>query len=211
VKRVGIAILAAVPALTGCSSAHHTAGPGVRPKEPVVYGISVPSPDGKRVVVAKTVGETSYLEIGPAGGGPRHTVYHHPASIGDVYWAFPNLIVFNDNEFEISTLDLRTHQVLQIATASSFNMSRDGRWLALYRESGPHVPMTVAVVRTTGGMCLVPPRPANRQDTAPFFKPGVQRLFFTREPFSASGSAAGPGKDMSLPLSRLLRTPSACG
>ena len=46
-----------------------------QPKEPVVYAVDVRSPDGKRVAVVRHDGNTYDLEVGPAGGGPRRTLY----------------------------------------------------------------------------------------------------------------------------------------
>jgi hypothetical protein len=210
--KLGAAALAVVLALagTGCDSGHH-ARAHKRAQEPVVYVTSLTSPNGKRIAVVTHNG--SYLEVGPAGGGHRRVVYR--ASEGgisaDVYWASNDLIAFGDGDFEIDTIDLRTRRVQQLATATSFTISPDGRWIAFSRTDGPETPDTVGVVRTTGGMCLVPPRPANRQDTGAFMKRGVKRLFFLRSPFSAAGGASGSGGIISMPLSGLRRTPTACG
>jgi hypothetical protein len=55
------------------------------------------------------------------------------------------------------------------------------------------------------------PRPNNRADSLAFFKPGVKRLFFLREPFSAANGQVPSGRTISVPMSSLRRAPaSAC-
>jgi hypothetical protein len=69
----------------------------------------------------------------------------------------------------------------------------------------------VGVVLTAGGECLMVPRPNNRADSLAFFKPGVKRLFFLREPFSAATGQLPSGRTISVPMSSLRRAPaSAC-
>ena len=45
---------------------------------------------------------------------------------------------------------------------SSFNISSDRRWIAWSKTGGPDTPDTVGVVPSTGGECLLVPRPSDR-------------------------------------------------
>ena len=72
----------------GCDSSHHTtrsAQTPTRVKEPVVHPVDVRSPDGKRVAVVRHDGDTYDLEVGPAGGGPRRTLYRSAYISSDVF------------------------------------------------------------------------------------------------------------------------------
>jgi hypothetical protein len=215
--RTGIGMLAAasVLAAAGCNSGHHTAKPNKQAnkpsQEPVVYATDVPSPDGKRVAFVQHVGNTYLLEVGPAGDGPRRTLYRSAYLTTDVFWASPHLIAFGDGN-EVNTVNVRTRHVRRIVVwASSFNISSDRRWIAWSKTGGPDTPDTVGVVPSTGGECLLVPRPSNRADSLAFFKPGVKRVFFLREPFSASAGQVGSGRIISAPMSSLRRAPaSAC-
>jgi hypothetical protein len=90
-------------------------------------------------------------------------------------------------------------------------MSPDRRWIAWTKTGSPHTPDTVGVVPVTGGECLLVPRPSNRADSLAFFKPGVKRVFFLREPFSWSTGQIPAGRITSVPMSSLRRAPArAC-
>lgn len=214
---IGMLAAACVLAGAACDSTHRTAGPSgpaqKQPKkEPVTYDM-VASRDGKRIAVVKHAGNSSYLEIGPAGGGPRRTIYRSSYWISsDLYWASRNLIAFGDSNIEANTINVRTRRVhLRIATATSFNISSNGRWIAWSRLGGEEAPDTVGVVSITGRECLPVPRPKNRSDTLAFFEPGVARLFFLRTPYGPLRGAVGSGQLISVPISSLRRRPaSAC-
>ena len=198
----------------GCDSSHHTSRSAEAPKqanEPVVYAVDVRSPDGKLVAVVRHVGNTYYLGVGPVGGGPRHTIYRSRYMTTDVFWASPHLIAFGDGN-EVKTIDVRTRRIRRIVIwATSFNISSDGRWIAWTKTGSPHTPDTVGVVPIAGGKCLLVPRPSNRADSLAFFKPGVKRVFFLREPFSASAGQTPTGRTISVPMSSLRRAPAgAC-
>ena len=216
-NRLGIGFLFAACILgsVGCDSSHHTksrsAQTPTRLEEPVVYAVDVRSPDGKRVAVVRHDGNTYDLEVGPAGGGPKRTLYRAAYISTDVFWASPHLIAFGVNS-EVDTIDVRTRHVRRIVVwATSFKISPDGRWIAWTKGGSPHTPDTVGVVPTTGGECLIVPRPSNRADSLAFFKPGVKRLFFLREPFSAATGQVPSGRTISVPLSSLRRAPTrAC-
>ena len=75
----------------------------------------------------------------------------------------------------------------------------------LIARGAPEDPATVGVVPITGGACLVPPRPANREDMRAFFKPGVKRLYFLRGPWSVRGHVEGATRIISVPWSSLLQ------
>jgi hypothetical protein len=217
VNRLGIGFLVAgcILGSVGCDSSRHTttrsAQTPTRVKQPVVHAVDVRSPDGKRVAVVRHDGNTYDLEVGPAGGGPRRTLYRSSYISSDVFWASPQLIAFGADD-EVNTIDVRTRHVRRIvAWATSFNISPDGRWIAWTKTGSPHTPDTVGVVPTTGGECLLVPRPKNRADSLAFFKPGVKRLFFLREPFSAATGQVPSGRTISVPMSSLRRAPaSAC-
>jgi hypothetical protein len=215
VNRLGIGFLVAgCLGGVGCDSSHHatrSAQTPTRVKEPVVHPVDVRSPDGKRVAVVRHDGGTYDLEVGPAGGGPRRTLYRSAYISSDVFWASPHLIAFGAND-EVNTIDVKTRHVRRIvAWATSFNISPDGRWIAWTKTGSPHTPDTVGVVLTAGGECLMVPRPNNRADSLAFFKPGVKRLFFLREPFSAATGQLPSGRTISVPMSSLRRAPaSAC-
>ena len=176
-----------------------------------MHPVDVRSPDGKRVAVVRHDGDSYDLEVGPASGGPRRTLYRSAYISSDVFWASPHLIAFGADD-EVNTIDVRTRHVRRIvAWATSFNISPDGRWIAWTKTGSPHTPDTVGVVPTTGGECLMVPRPNNRADSLAFFKPGVKRLFFLREPFSAATGQVPSGRTISVPMSSLRRAPaSAC-
>jgi tricorn protease-like protein len=177
----------------------------------VVYATDVRSRDGKQVAVVRHVGNTYYLEVGPTDGGPRHTIYRSAYITTDVFWASSHLIAFGADD-EVNTVDVRTRHVRRIvAWATSFNISPDGRWIAWTKAGSPHTSDTVGVVPSTGGECLIVPRPNNRSDSLAFFKPGVKRLFFLREPFSAATGQVPSGRTINVPMSSLRRAPaSAC-
>jgi hypothetical protein len=192
-----------VLALTGCNSGHHVKSRSKEASEPVVYATAVTSPDGKRIAVVTH--NRSAIEVGPASGGHRRTIYRSaPLGItADFYWASPYLIVF-DTDFAVSTIDVRTRRVRQIANADSFGMSSDGRWVA-WQSGGFDGPSTVGIVSVSGDKnCRSLPMRPNWQDAFPFFKHGVKRLFFTREPYSsATDEPKGPSRVMSVPISSL--------
>jgi hypothetical protein len=206
---LGMLGAAGVLALTGCDSGHGVANRSKQAHEPVVYATAVTSPDGKRIAVV-THNRTA-IEVGPARGGHRRTIFRSaPAGITtDLYWASPHLIVFGDTDFEVSTIDVRTRRVFQIATADSFSLSSDERWVAWWQSGGITGPGTVGIVSVDGHQnCRFLPGPANTQDLGAFFKPGVQRLFFTREPYDPStGQSKGPSRLMSVPISSLCYRP----
>jgi hypothetical protein len=173
-----------------------------------VYATDAISPDGKRIAVVRHTSKGEYLEIGPTGGhGPWQRIYRSSYYLNtDLYWATPNLIAFGDSNIETNTIDVRTHRVhFRLATATSFNVSNDGRWIAWSWAGAPDAPATVGVVPITGGACLVPPRPANREDTLAFFRPGVKRLYFLRGPWSVRGHVEGATRIISVPWSSLRR------
>lgn len=213
-NRLGIGFLVAACVLSsvGCDLSHHTSAKATQAKEPVVYGTDATSPDGKRIAVVTHDG--SSVKVGPVGGGgPWHTIYRRsPYSLStDLYWATPSLIAFGDNG-EVKTIDVRTRRIRRIvAFATSFNISSDGGWITWSKTGSPHTPGTVGVVPIAGGKCLLVPRPSNRADSLAFFKPGVKRLFFLREPFSADTGQIPSGRTISVPMSSLRRAPaSAC-
>ena len=107
---------------------------------------------------------------------------------------------------------MRTRRIRRIvAFATSFNISSDGGWITWSKTGSPHTPGTAGVVPIAGGKCLLVPRPSNRADSLAFFKPGVKRLFFLREPFSADTGQIPSGRTISVPMSSLRRAPaSAC-
>jgi hypothetical protein len=158
--RVGMLAAASVLALTGCSSGHRVASRSKQAHQPVVYATAVTSPDGKRIAVV-THNRTA-IEVGPASGGHRRTIYRSaPAGITtDFYWASPYLIVFGDTDFEVSTIDVRTRRLLQIANADSFGVSSDGRWVAWWQSGGITGPGTVGIVSVKGDV----PVPAEARD-----------------------------------------------
>jgi hypothetical protein len=213
---IGMLAAACVLAGAACDSTHHTASPSgpaqKQPKkDPVTYDMAVASRDGKRIAVVKHVGSSSYLEIGPAGGGPRRTIYRSSYWISsDLYWASRNLIAFGDSNIEANTINVRTRRVhLRIATATSFNISSNGRWIAWSQLGAEEAPDTVGVVSITGRECLPMPRPKNRSYTLAFFKPGVARLFFLRTPYDPSRGVVGSGQLISVPMASLRRQPSS--
>jgi hypothetical protein len=216
--RIGIGILATllILALSGCNSGHRMDSRSKQANEPsqlpVVYGTQSTSPDGKRMAVVTH--DASRLEVGPAAGhGPWQTLYVSPYTLTtDLYWATPNLIAFGDSNVEANTIDVRTRRVhLRLATATSFNVSSDGRWVAWSRVDGPEAPDRVGIVSITGRECLLVPRPRNRSDSLAFFKPGVKRLFFLRTPYDPQRGVVGSGRSISLLMSSLRRAPtSAC-
>jgi hypothetical protein len=173
-----------------------------------VYATDATSPDGKRMAVVRHSSKGEYLEIGPAGGhGPWQRIYRSSYYLTtDLYWATPDLIAFGDSNIEANTIDVRTRRVhFRLATATSFNISSDGRWIAWSWGGAPDAPATVGLVPITGGACLVPPRPANREDSLAFFKPGVKRLYFLRGPWSPRGHVEGVTRILSVPWSSLRR------
>ena len=209
--RTGIGMLAAGVALAaaGCSSGHHAAKPSneanTPSQAPVVYATAVTSPDGKRIAVV-THNRTA-LEVGPASGGHRRTIYRSTPDDGggittDVYWASPSLIAFGD-AFEVNTIDVRTRRVHTIADASSFTLYSDRRLIVWSVSGGPETPDRVGVVSMTGAECLVVPTPKNKTDTGAFFKPGVKRLFILRGPFNSPHPRSGDNRIISVALSSL--------
>jgi hypothetical protein len=209
-KTIGTLAAVSVFALTGCSG-HHPASRSKQasnPSDEPAYAAYATSPDGKRVAVVVLDG--SNLRVGPAAGGATHIVYRDAYSITNVAWASPHLIAFGDG-FEVNAIDLRTRSVNAVALASNFTISSDRRWIAWSKDVGPELPETVGMVPVTGGVCLVPPRPANKQDSSAFFKPGVKRLFFTRWPFGGNTGPTGFGGVISVRFSRLRPgAPSEC-
>jgi len=217
-RRIRIRTLAAVSvfALTGCSSEHHaarTTETHKRGAQAVSYDMAVPSRDGKRIAIVKHVGSVSYLQVGSASDGQRRTIYRSPYYwiSTDLYWASHDLIVFGDSNFAVNTVDVKTRRVnLRIATATSFRLSPDGRWIAWSQLGGESAPDQVGMISITGRECLPVPRPRNRADMDPFFKPGMKRLFFLRSPYNPLGGALGHGQIISVPFSRLRPHPGSC-
>jgi hypothetical protein len=199
---VGMLAAASILAATGCNSGHHAASRGKQSAVPVVYATAITSPDGKRIAVV-THNRTA-LEVGPASGGHRRTIYRStPDGIitTDIYWASPYLIAFGA-DFGVNTIDVRTRRVHTIANGNSFTVSSDGRWIAWSQVGGEAAPDRVGIVSINGGNCRVP-RPPNAVGTGAFFKPGVKRLFFLHEHYDPSRGVFGSGRFISVPLSSL--------
>ena len=116
-----------------------------------MYATDAISPDGKRMAVVRHTSKGEYLEIGPAGGhGPWQRIYRSSYYLTtDLYWATPNLIAFGDSNIETNTIDVRTHRVhFRLATATSFNVSNDGRWIAWSWAGAPDAPPRSASCRS---------------------------------------------------------------
>lgn len=211
VRRAGFAA-AAVLVCSGCGAASHTATPTTRPSKPVAHRVvidpSVLSPDGKRIAFVKHVntqhtGGIGYLEVGrPAGRETRALYVSNDACCSGLVWASPHLIVFDD-DYRVKTMDVTTGRLTRIADFSDFTVSADGRLVAGWANSGGHSAQTIGVVSIAGTGCRVLPKPTNADDSEPRFSADGKRLFFTRRSFDATPE--GPGRVLSVPLSRLRR------
>jgi hypothetical protein len=186
VTRALPAALAAATALlaVGCDSAHRVAA--TRAEPPVQRGVldePVPSPGGDRVAVARHVGESGYLEVGPARRGARRKVvfFSRNGCCANIVWASRDVVVFIEGYSRDWTVDVRTGRARRIAGFSGFNLSQDGRWLAGWHDNGPHIAGTVGVISIHGTDCHVPRRPKGASDSLAFFSADRKRLSFNRE------------------------------
>jgi hypothetical protein len=201
VNRAGVAILGAtclVVLATGCDSTHHAAPERHTTTSRGTLDTPVPSRDGKRIAVVRHFRSRDYLEVGPANGGARHTVFSSTAFLNNVVWASRYLIAF-DNDFSIDTVDIRTGEERTLVQGEAFNISGDGRWIAWWMVGHDEAsPSSAGVVPVTGTECLQVPTPKNAADMQLFFHPdSTRRIYFMRE------FDGGSGRMMSLPMSSL--------
>ena len=197
---------------SGCGSASHTATPTTRPSKPVAHRVVIDPPvmsqDGKRIafvkhVITKHTGGIGYLEVGRSTGRETRTLYvSNDACCSGLVWASPGLIVFDD-DYRVKTIDVATGRVTRIADFSDFAVSDDGRLVAGWANSGGHSAQTIGIVSIMGTGCRVVPKPTNADDSEPRFSADGKRLFFTRRSFNTTPE--GPGRVLSVPLSRLRR------
>ena len=151
---------------------------------------------------------TYHLEVGPAGGGPRRTLFARRT--------------FTTSSGPPDTARLRRgrrgqhHRREDAPRPPDRRLGHelphlpDGRWIAWTKQAA-RTPRTRSAWcrRQAASACWC--RPSNRADSLAFFKPGVKRLFFLREPFSWAGGHSPAGRTISVPMSSLRRAPaSAC-
>jgi hypothetical protein len=201
VTRARVAILGAaclVVLTTACDSAHHAAAEQHTTIDRGTLDTAVPSRDGRRIAVVRHFRNRDYLEVGPAGGGARRTVFSSTAFVNNVVWASRYLVVF-DNDFLIDTVDIRTGQDRALAHGEGFNVSGDGRWIAWWTVGHDKAsPGSAGVVSVAGAECLQVPTPNTATDEQLFFHPdSTRRVYFMR------AFDNGSSRMMSLPLSSL--------
>ena len=193
-----------VLALTGCNSGHHVKSRSRQASEPVVYATAVTSPDGKRIAGRDTQPQCHRGRSRQRGaqandlplGSPRD---HRRLLLG---LAPPDrlrhrLLGQHDRREDAPRPPDRERR-------RRLRHVPEGRWVA-WQSGGFDGPSTVGIVSVNGDKnCGFVPRPPNWQDAYPFFKRGVNRLFFTREPYSsATDEPKGPSRVMSVPTSSL--------
>jgi hypothetical protein len=204
-NRVGIGVLVAACVLgcAACGSTRQEAAAQVVKRDPGTFDTPVPSRDGKRIAVVRHYRHRDYLEVGPAGGGPRRTVYSASDFVDNVVWASRYVIAF-DNDFSVDAVDIRTRNVRTLATAEAFNISGDGRWIAWWMTGHDEsIPSSAGVVSVAGHEYLVVPTPRHSSDIQLFFHPDSDRRIYFMRLFPDR-----PSRMMSLPLSSLKRPAS---
>jgi hypothetical protein len=202
VNRAGIALIAAgTLAAAGCHSAHH-ASVQRKAAERGTLQPAVASRDGNRIAVVRQFGHKGWIEVGPAGGGPRRIVFQSSDGCCDnVRWSSRYVLAFRQGSaWNVRTLDLRTFDARTIASGVySFRISGDGRWIVWTQLGGDDSPDRYGLVSVTGHPCLLFPPSLNAHALDPWFHLGpVKRIWFLREPGA---------KVDSVPLTSLTRVP----
>jgi Tol biopolymer transport system component len=143
------------------------------------------SPDGKHLALVVHVKGTGYnmLEVGNADGQDARVVYSSNDSCcgGPIQWASPSLIVFDD-DYNVKTVSLKTGKVTKLRLGfSDFAVSRNGRWIAGWADSGGHVPQTIGIASVTGDRYSELRKPGKKtDDSQPDFSPDGKQLLFNR-------------------------------
>jgi hypothetical protein len=100
-------------------------------------------------------------------------------------------------------LDPTTRRVTKIAGFSNIAVSRDGKWVAGWADSGGHSAELVAVVRLLGGRCRAVPKRANEDDTFPRFSRDGRSITVLRRTYDAKTDSWTHGREVSVPLGKL--------
>jgi hypothetical protein len=144
---------------------------------------AVPSPDGTRVAVARHVGVSGYLEVGPARRGARRRVvfFSRGGCCGNILWASRDVIVVIGGYNRVWALDLRSRRAKRIAGFTGFHLSRDGRWLAGCTTTARTSRAPSASSRSAAPGARVPRRPKGASDWLAFFSADGKHLSFNRQ------------------------------
>jgi hypothetical protein len=205
--RVMMSLTIVFVAAGACGSAESMIKTGPPIKYRVVVDASVLSPDGKRIAFVKHVlprgAPIGYVEAGPKGGKVRTLYFSNDSCCSGLVWASARVLVFDD-DYNVKTVDVTTGRVNTIAGFSNFAVSKDGRRVVGWADSGGHSPESVAVVSITGTDCHVIPRPKNEDDSQAYFSADGTRVVFSRQTFDFKlGFDRGPVRLRSVRLSDL--------
>jgi hypothetical protein len=97
------------------------------PKPRGVLDEPVRSSDGKRIAVARHVGEGGYLEVATSRPGAPHRIVFssRDGCCGNILWASPTLVAFIASYNRVWTVDLRNGRARRIAFFTGFHLSAD--------------------------------------------------------------------------------------
>lgn len=141
------------------------------------------SPDGKWSLAYTRKNGYGHLDITQRATARTFRMYRsNDSCCAQITWLRPHLVIFVD-DYRTLTLDPTTRNATQIAGFSNFVVSRDGRWVAGWADSGGHRAESVEVVPTRGGQCRQVPRRPTQDDNAVRFSPDnrsvtIRRRFF---------------------------------
>ena len=189
-------------AVPQASGHYRVTSPGPYDDYPGGPAIGQPSPDGKWSVAYHDY--TIVVTDRATHRVRRYSTVQHGVTTccTEISWLPPHLLIFDDN-YRVLVWDPATRHVKKISDASNFVISPDGRWAATFSDA-PHDPDIIAIVRTSGGTCLLVPRHRNDDDTpVAFTDNGV--LLVSRSKFDGWEHTGATGRLLRFPL-RTLKT-----
>jgi hypothetical protein len=162
-----------------------------------------PSPDGKWSVDFSRKNGYGRLDLTERSMGTVFRMYRsNDGCCSDLTWVAPHLLVFVD-DYRTFVLDPTTRRHTRIAGFSNIAVSRDGKWVAGWADSGGHSAERVAVVPIRGGRCRAVPKRANEDDTYPRFSRDSRSITVLRRTYDAKTDSWAHEREVTVPLSRL--------
>jgi hypothetical protein len=162
-----------------------------------------PSPDGQWSVAFSRKNGYGRLDLTQRSMGRVFRMYRsNDGCCSDITWVAPHLLVFVD-DYRTFVLDPTTRRATKIAGFSNIAVSRDGKWVAGWADSGGHSAELVAVVPLQGGRCRAVPKRAREDDTFPRFSRDSRSITVIRRTYDPKTESWTHEREVTVPLARL--------